>query len=92
LLLCRGFQGEGVRRWLSVCLALVVASAYGVSDEWHQSFTAGRDSDVFDWVADVIGAVLGSLGNVALAARVAVAARSTRNLSQLNKRTHQGPP
>ncbi|MBF0611328.1 MAG: VanZ family protein [Magnetococcales bacterium] len=30
---------------------------YGISDEWHQSFT-GRYPDVEDWVADVVGAAL----------------------------------
>jgi VanZ family protein len=62
LLLCRAFRGERVGWWLSVALALVVASAYAGSDEWHQSFVAGRDSDIVDWVADTIGAVLGSVG------------------------------
>lgn len=30
---------------------------YGMSDEWHQSFT-GRMPDVADWLADVTGASL----------------------------------
>jgi VanZ family protein len=49
--------------WLSspIILALVSAafcSAYGISDEWHQSFVAGRESDVTDWIADSVGAGL----------------------------------
>lgn len=31
-------------------------SLYGISDEWHQSFIAGRFADVTDWVADTSGA------------------------------------
>ena len=33
-----------------------IASAYGVSDEVHQSFVPGRDSDVLDVLADTAGA------------------------------------
>jgi VanZ family protein len=35
----------------------VLASLFGVSDEIHQAFVAGRSSDVFDWVADTLGAL-----------------------------------
>ena len=38
-------------------VALVIASGYGVLDEWHQSFV-GRDCDPADWLADTIGAAL----------------------------------
>lgn len=44
------------RRHLWVFL---LVAAYGASDEWHQSFIFGRDTSVFDWLADVVGAVLG---------------------------------
>lgn len=39
-------------------VAVVIASAYGISDEWHQSFTPGRSVELNDWVADTSGAVL----------------------------------
>ena len=42
-------------------LALVFSSAYGASDEFHQSFIAGRNADVWDWLADTIGACLALL-------------------------------
>ena len=48
------------RDWLcqwSPLVALVIASLYGVTDEWHQSLV-GRTSDVMDWVADTFGAAL----------------------------------
>ncbi len=45
--------------------AVALAAAYGASDEFHQAFVPGRDADVFDWLVDVAGAVLGA----ALAAR-----------------------
>jgi len=40
-------------------LSIVFCSLYAVSDEWHQSFVVGRSSDVFDWVADTLGASAG---------------------------------
>lgn len=41
----------------SLVLAVVIASAYGVTDELHQRSVAGRDADVLDWVADTVGAI-----------------------------------
>jgi len=38
--------------------ALLFCSSYGLSDEWHQSFVAGRDASFFDWLADTAGALL----------------------------------
>lgn len=37
-------------------LAVLLAVAYGVSDEWHQSFVPGRSSDLADVLADALGA------------------------------------
>lgn len=42
------------RAWLS----LVLASLYGASDEFHQWFVPGRTPDVWDWVADSLGAAM----------------------------------
>ena len=41
--------------------ALVVASLYAASDEWHQYFVQGRFASVADWIADSLGAILGVL-------------------------------
>jgi len=40
---------------------LVLASAYGALDEFHQSFVAGRSATVADWMADSLGALIGLL-------------------------------
>ncbi|MEQ1528561.1 MAG: VanZ family protein [Methylococcales bacterium] len=40
---------------------LSFCSLYGLSDEWHQSFIIGRQSDAMDWLADTIGAGLALL-------------------------------
>lgn len=42
------------RRWY----AIGIATAYGVLDEFHQSFVPGRDPSAFDVLADFIGATL----------------------------------
>lgn len=41
--------------------ALIFSSAYGASDEWHQSFVPGRLADAADWLADTLGAMLALL-------------------------------
>jgi VanZ family protein len=50
--------------WLRVpvaraIVACAIASAYGVFDEWHQSFVPGRYASLTDVTLDVAGAVLG---------------------------------
>ena len=45
--------------WLRRWWALVLASAYGMGDEFRQSLTHGiRSPDWHDWVADTLGAAL----------------------------------
>lgn len=50
--------------------AIVAASAYGVTDEFHQLFVPGRLCDPSDWLTDTLGASLGA-GIAVLIARVA---------------------
>jgi VanZ family protein len=40
--------------------AWAIATGYGATDEWHQSFVPGRSADVRDWFADAAGAVIGA--------------------------------
>lgn len=45
--------------WLAA--GVIFAALLGALDEYHQSFTPGRmGNDVFDWLADVCGGLLGS--------------------------------
>ena len=44
-----------------ISLVLLFSLLYGVSDEYHQSFVPGRDSNWVDVVADSIGGVIGGL-------------------------------
>lgn len=41
--------------------AVVIASAYGITDEFHQIFVPGRTCDPVDWVVDTVAALLGAL-------------------------------
>ena len=46
---------------LALLLTILVSSAYGAIDEFHQYFVPGRDCNVWDWIADTLGAFLGAL-------------------------------
>jgi len=46
---------------LAVLLTALAGSAYGAIDEFHQYFVPGRDCNVWDWIADTLGAFLGAL-------------------------------
>jgi len=40
-------------------LIFLVTMFYGLSDEWHQSFVAGRVPSVSDFAADTLGVIFG---------------------------------
>jgi VanZ family protein len=61
LLVSRGWQGEGFGRGWALVLAIVVTTLYAASDEFHQLWVPGRDSSVFDWMADAIGGAAGAV-------------------------------
>lgn len=41
-------------------IAIACASAYGITDEFHQLFVPGRVCDPIDWVVDTLGGSLGA--------------------------------
>lgn len=57
-------------RTRAAVLAVVIASAYAVTDEFHQSFVPMRTPDPADWLVDTAGAVAGALSARALDARL----------------------
>ena len=62
ILFAIALHGEGLAPLRSVVLAVLLTSLYAASDEWHQSYTPGRESDVRDWLADSIGGTVGAAG------------------------------
>jgi VanZ family protein len=67
-LLVPGFRLAGLSPRGALLAAIAVASLYGASDEFHQSFVPGRSADVLDWVADTLGATVGAATATALLA------------------------
>jgi VanZ family protein len=60
-LCARGFvRGSGWGLWPVLGLAALLSTLYGVSDELHQAFVPGRNSDWHDVVADAVGSLLGA--------------------------------
>jgi VanZ family protein len=41
-----------------IIISLCFCSLYGISDEWHQTLVPGRDADIWDWLADTLGATI----------------------------------
>lgn len=42
-------------------VAVLVPAIFGVTDEWHQKSVPGRQSDLADWIADLLGTLAGVL-------------------------------
>jgi len=55
ILLFRAFQHTN-HRMDSISLAIICAVAFGLSDELHQWFVPHRQADIWDLLADTIGA------------------------------------
>lgn len=56
---------------LSVALvAVLMATLYGASDEWHQSFVPARNADIFDLAADFVGSCVGAAAYAHLITRL----------------------
>jgi VanZ family protein len=46
---------------LILLLSILIASSYGVLDEFHQRFVSGRSPEIFDILSDIIGSLFGAL-------------------------------
>lgn len=44
----------------AVLLAIIIGSAYGITDEFHQLFVPERSCDPMDWLVDTIAIALGA--------------------------------
>jgi VanZ family protein len=56
----RAPRGGWALRWAAT--ALLIASVYAASDEFHQSFAAGRGPSAWDALIDISGAATAQLG------------------------------
>ena len=52
---------DGFGSWRVPLLATLLASLYGISDEFHQIFVPQRSCDPADWAVDTIAALIGAL-------------------------------
>jgi VanZ family protein len=66
-LCCLALEGT-VPRASAILGAITLAVAYGLTDEFHQMFVPGRSADLYDVVADGLGALLGAVAAAALGA------------------------
>ena len=57
-------RAAGGRGWKLFLGVLGLAAAYGIFDETTQALVRDRTPDVFDWLADMVGTVLGMIGFV----------------------------
>jgi VanZ family protein len=58
LLLASMRRQAGGYRLKQVYISVLIASLYGISDEIHQYFVPGRSTEVWDWLADTVGALV----------------------------------
>lgn len=49
------------RGWRGALIAILLTSAYGAGDEFHQSMTPGRSVEFADWIADTTGAAVAAI-------------------------------
>jgi VanZ family protein len=69
LLAWRSFKPWFSSPFILALVSIAFCSIYGLSDEWHQSFIVGRESDILDWAADSSGAGLAVFFNLSLNSR-----------------------
>ncbi len=66
LLLIRSFENSRFPQSFKArsILSVLIAAAYGLSDEIHQHFVPSREASIYDLLADAIGAFLGVLAYI----------------------------
>lgn len=62
LLLTVALRGTLVRapRWVLIAVVVIVGAGVGALDEIYQLTVPGREGDGLDWVADVVGVLIGT--------------------------------
>lgn len=59
--LARSFMDPQIRNWNRVILLTILVTAYGITDEYHQSFVPGRSASIWDVLADDVGGFLAAV-------------------------------
>ncbi len=59
--LARSFSPPEVAAWRRVVLITVIVTAYGITDEYHQSYVPGRHASIWDVLADGVGGFAAAL-------------------------------
>ncbi|PIR92179.1 hypothetical protein COU01_03030 [Candidatus Falkowbacteria bacterium CG10_big_fil_rev_8_21_14_0_10_44_15] len=59
-LICAALNEWKLPRGRIFYLTILICFAYGITDEYHQGFVAGREVSYWDLAFDVIGGMLGS--------------------------------
>ena len=65
----KGDNKDGKMMVLYLVCAILIATMYGITDEMHQFYVAGRVCDAFDVAADCVGGILGALMSFAIICR-----------------------
>lgn len=63
LLAIRSMVGVGWSKSAAYAAGFLFCAAYGLSDEWHQSFVTGRESSMLDFSADIFGVLAAIAGH-----------------------------
>ena len=89
-LVTRALIGSALSPTRAVIWAIALATAYGASDELHQRFVPGRSSDIFDLLADFVGACAGALLFQAIRSRLRgdAAEGSARSRARVGEHGH----
>ncbi|WP_242342750.1 VanZ family protein [Anaeromyxobacter terrae] len=77
-LVCGALGGWRLRPWRALGLTIAVGTAYGATDEWHQSFVPNRSSDPADLASDALGAAAGAAAMALILRRVGARASIRR--------------
>ncbi len=61
ILVTRAFTFRMTQQGKIFLIAFLIAGIFGALDEAYQNLIPGRESSYADWIADLVGAALGSL-------------------------------
>jgi VanZ family protein len=68
--------------WKAASIGLLIAAFYGATDEFHQLFVSGRTCDIFDWMTDVSGALVGAVVTIFIISRQKVTASRAKDATR----------